>query len=74
MNQRNIIDIAKEIATNAHKGLFRRDGITPYITHPEAVAASLEGEHPDVIATAWLHDVLEDTDVKAAHTIDEYAQ
>lgn len=47
----------------AHEGQFRRDGITPYITHPEAVAKSLEGEHPDVIAAAWLHDVLEDTAV-----------
>ena len=55
--------LASSIARTAHEGQFRRDGITPYITHPEAVAKSLEGEHPDVIAAAWLHDVLEDTDV-----------
>lgn len=54
--------LASSIARKAHYGQFRRDGITPYITHPEAVAESLEGEHPDVIAAAWLHDVLEDTD------------
>lgn len=54
--------LASSIARKAHEGQFRRDGLTPYITHPEAVAKSLEGEHPDVIATAWLHDVLEDTD------------
>jgi (p)ppGpp synthase/HD superfamily hydrolase len=42
-------------------GQFRRDGVTPYITHSEAVAKSLEGEDPNVIAAAWLHDVLEDT-------------
>jgi len=55
--------LASSIARKAHAGQFRRDGITPYISHPEAVAKSLEGEHPDVIAAAWLHDVLEDTDV-----------
>jgi (p)ppGpp synthase/HD superfamily hydrolase len=55
--------LASSIARKAHDGQFRRDGTTPYITHPEAVAKSLEGENPDVIATAWLHDVLEDTDV-----------
>jgi (p)ppGpp synthase/HD superfamily hydrolase len=55
--------LASSIAKKAHDGQFRRDGITPYITHPEAVAKSLEGEHPDVIAAAWLHDVLEDTEV-----------
>lgn len=55
--------LASSIARKAHEGQFRRDGITPYITHPEEVAKSLEGEDPDVIAAAWLHDVLEDTDV-----------
>lgn len=53
---------AKEIATLAHQGQFRRDGVTPYIKHPEAVASSFdewELEH-DV---AWLHDVLEDTEI-----------
>jgi (p)ppGpp synthase/HD superfamily hydrolase len=59
MNQ--TVLLASSIARKAHDGQFRRDGITPYISHPEAVAKSLEGEHPDVIATAWLHDVLEDT-------------
>lgn len=55
--------LASSIARAAHAGQFRRDGVTPYITHPEAVAKSLEGENPDVIAAAWLHDVLEDTEV-----------
>ena len=54
--------LASSIARKAHDGQFRRDGVTPYITHPEAVAKSLEGEHSDVIAAAWLHDVIEDTD------------
>lgn len=58
----NILEIAERIARKAHDGQFRRDGVKPYITHPEAVAKSLEGEHSYVVATAWLHDVIEDTD------------
>lgn len=57
--------IAETAARKARAGQFRRDGVTPYITHPEAVAKSLEGEHPDVVDAAWLHDALEDTDVTA---------
>ncbi len=49
------------IARKAHAGQYRRDGHTPYINHPAAVARKLSGESAEVIATAWLHDVLEDT-------------
>jgi len=52
---------AAELARTAHAGQFRRDGVTPYIRHPEAVAARVAGD-PVAEATAWLHDVLEDTD------------
>ncbi len=55
--------IAEKIARKAHEGQFRRDGVTPYITHPEAVVKMLEGSHREVIDAAWLHDVLEDTNV-----------
>lgn len=50
---------AKEIATLAHEGQFRRDGVTPYIEHSEAVASAFEEgtlEHD----AALLHDVFED--------------
>lgn len=53
--------LAEQIARTAHAGQFRRDGVTPYITHPAAVADRLAGEDDLTIATAWLHDVLEDT-------------
>lgn len=52
--------LASEFAKVAHAGQFRRDGVTPYITHPEAVANMLRGESDEVLATAWLHDVVED--------------
>lgn len=61
--------LASLIARKAHDGQFRRDKVTPYITHPEAVVELLGGEHPDVIATAWLHDVLEDTDTTESDLI-----
>ena len=62
-------DIAEAIARKAHAGQFRRDGVTPYITHPERVVATLQANRPggltnnffdSMLATAWLHDVLED--------------
>lgn len=58
----DIVEIAKRIAIKAHDGQFRRDGVTPYIKHPEAVASRLK-DNPGVEAVAWLHDVLEDTSV-----------
>jgi (p)ppGpp synthase/HD superfamily hydrolase len=53
--------LAKSFARKAHSGQFRRDGTTPYFHHVAAVAARLANESAEVIATAYLHDVLEDT-------------
>lgn len=39
---------------------------TPYIEHPQAVAervAQVPGISPEAVAAAWLHDVIEDTEV-----------
>ena len=58
------IKAAKTAATRAHRGQFRKDGKTPYITHPERVAKRVKffgGNHIAIIA-AWLHDVMEDCD------------
>ena len=55
------VEQARQIAEQAHAGQFRRDGVTPYVTHPERVARRVAGD-PDAEAVAWLHDVLEDTD------------
>jgi len=54
---------AKEIASRAHAGQFRWDGIIPYITHPEAVAKSVgTATVEEFQIVAWLHDVVEDSD------------
>ncbi len=56
----NIVQRASELAEIAHSGQFRRDGTTPYINHPRAVALRVSGD-PAAECVAWLHDVLEDT-------------
>jgi (p)ppGpp synthase/HD superfamily hydrolase len=60
MQTQSIVSIARGIATAADEGQFRRDGVTPYIRHPEAVAQRLQGDAV-AEAAAWLHDVIEDT-------------
>ncbi|RPI36752.1 MAG: HD domain-containing protein [Methanoregulaceae archaeon] len=57
-----VIKSAADHASRAHKGQFRKDRKTPYITHPARVAGLVgifNGSHIAVIA-AWLHDVYED--------------
>ena len=50
---------ASRLAMKAHEGAVDKAG-APYIEHPKAVAARVEGDAAK--AVAWLHDVLEDTD------------
>ena len=57
-----VIKSAADHASRAHKGQFRKDRKTPYITRPARVAGLVgifNGSHVAVIA-AWLHDVYED--------------
>lgn len=59
-----ILDAAYSLAVQAHGQQTRENG-EPYITHPVAVAEILAGYRLDTasIATALLHDVIEDTPV-----------
>lgn len=59
---KNLTHKALKIATEAHAGQYRRDGITPYIEHPKAVAERVEHLGDEYICVAYLHDVLEDGD------------
>lgn len=56
-------DLAREVAEYAHKGQYRRDGITPYIEHPAKVALRVKEQGEEAIACAYLHDVIEDTTI-----------
>lgn len=67
MKSEQMVSRAKQLATSAHEGQVDKAG-NPYINHPARVAASLADE--DAITTAWLHDVVEDTDV----TLDQLAE
>jgi len=60
-----LLDAAYVLAAQAHSQQTRENG-DPYITHPLAVADILAGYRLDTatIATALLHDVIEDTEVK----------
>ncbi len=53
---------AEAIARVAHAGQVDKSG-QPYIDHPARVAARVRGDEL-LEAIAWLHDVVEDTDVQ----------
>lgn len=58
----DLIVSARNFAQLAHSGQYRRDGITPYFNHVDGVARLVKPQKPEYIATAYLHDVIEDTD------------
>ena len=59
-----MIEQAKEFAIKAHNSIAHKRKYTdePYHVHPERVATLVAGVTSDseVVAAAWLHDVLED--------------
>jgi len=65
----DLIEKATQIAVKAHHGQTRKTDATPYIVHPVAVALLLarHGFDDAVIAAAFVHDVVEDTEI----TLDE---
>ena len=54
--------LAIQLAFDAHRGQYDK-GRLPYVTHPLHVAESMETE--DECVVALLHDVLEDTEMRA---------
>lgn len=65
----SVILRAAAYAARAHLGQTRKDGTTPYIIHPARVAGRV-AIHPiateEMVAAAFLHDVVEDTKVTHA--------
>ena len=63
----SIVEKARLFATSAHAAVGQKRKYTnePYIVHPAEVAKLVEdvGGAQEMIAAAWLHDVIEDTQV-----------
>lgn len=61
--------MAADLARRAHEGQRRKYNGDPYIYHPARVAGRvglLKYATEEMVAAAYLHDVLEDTDVRPA--------
>jgi (p)ppGpp synthase/HD superfamily hydrolase len=65
---------ALAFATKAHAGVSRKWTGEPYVKHPERVAAKIAalGLGPEMIAAAYLHDVVEDTEVTSETLVSEF--
>lgn len=72
-----MVERARVFSTAAHKavGQLRKYTNEPYIVHPEEVArivSAVPGATEEMIAAAWLHDVVEDTDVTVVDVWNEF--
>jgi (p)ppGpp synthase/HD superfamily hydrolase len=66
LGEMNVVHKAQVFAIAAHASVQQMRKYTgePYIVHPAEVArivAEVPGSTPDMVAAAWLHDVVEDT-------------
>lgn len=71
----DLVARAEEYAARCHSGQTRKDGVTPYIVHPAEMVASLKQcgiDNPCILAAAWLHDAVEDTDTTLNRIYDEF--
>lgn len=73
-NTNNIITRARLFAYEAHDGQFRDDNTTPFITHPAKVAQVIAQvtEDENLIASAWLHDTIEDTNTTYEQLVETF--
>lgn len=73
---KELIQKAKEFATKCHEGQHRKVTGDPYIVHPEAVAGLVDNYHgsSEMVAAAWLHDVMEDCNVKYSQLVDMFGK
>lgn len=72
-----LVEKARLFATAAHHavGQVRKYTGEPYINHPSEVVSLLVGAgitQPEMLAAAWLHDVVEDTGVSLEVIIQEF--
>jgi len=67
---------ACQFAEMAHKGICRKGMATPYMTHLEETADIVRTltDNKKVIAAAYLHDVIEDTDYTAVDIEEQFGE
>jgi len=67
---------AYNFAKEAHEGQVRKYSELPYFSHPKGVARILEELHveDDLIITALLHDVVEDTSLELEDILREFGE
>lgn len=74
----DIVEKARVFATAAHAAVkqVRKYTFEPYINHPAAVVKLVKSvSHNDqMLAAAWLHDVIEDTGVDERTIINEFGR
>jgi (p)ppGpp synthase/HD superfamily hydrolase len=77
MTEQALIVKASVFAHKAHEGVARKYNQAPYITHPARVAkatAELSGATEEMVAAAWLHDVVEDTAITLEQIRQEFGE
>lgn len=72
MPDKKLFNTASSLAESAHTG--QRYGNKPYVSHLADVVNTLImfnfTEDEDLLASGWLHDALEDTDLERQHILD----
>lgn len=76
METNNLIQRALMKAIKLHAGQFRKDGTTPYIVHPmqDALVVSRHGASDEIIASALLHDTIEDCNYAREEMAKEFGE
>ena len=72
----DLTERAHAFCISAHAGQQRKDGAA-YHTHPQAVAELLRSygvDDPEILAAAYLHDVLEDTAVCREELVERFGE
>ena len=71
----SLVRKAHAFAAKAHAGVFRMGSGEPYVEHAERVAASIAalGFPAEVVAAAYLHDVVEDCGVSPEELAVEFS-
>lgn len=71
---KDIIVKAYSFSEEKHKGQMRRFSNLPYFSHPKYVARVIEHltKNPQLVATALLHDVVEDTKTSLSEIHDHF--